>query len=184
MFSLFSPRAVCENASNIQHLFALVTQLESSGSSWMGHWQLGRMGSISSFSLILTSLLLPVPPMTPHSMRGPDLWLRRGSQLRDLIFWHTNKLFHNISSTKALTPTRADWRKSLDSSKHRAAFLACCYTVMTVWPITAPTQSLSLLMTPLQGVITNNDETAYRESVKTPISLVVSKTEELVYRIQ
>jgi hypothetical protein len=37
---------------------------------------------------------------------------------------------------------------------------------MTAWPSTPPTQSSSLQLTTVVGLITNNDETDYREEVK------------------
>ena len=59
---------------------------------------------------------------------------------------------------------------------------------MTARPGTTPTPSLSLLMTTVVGLITDNDETAYREEVRDLtvwckdnfLSLNVIKTKELI----
>jgi hypothetical protein len=59
---------------------------------------------------------------------------------------------------------------------------------MTAWPGTTPTPSLSLQTTTVVGLITNNDETAYREEVRdlsmwyqdNNLSLNVIKTKEMI----
>ena len=59
---------------------------------------------------------------------------------------------------------------------------------MTAQPGKTPTPSLSLPMTTVVGLITDNDETAYREEVRdlavwckdNNLSLNVSKTKELI----
>ena len=59
---------------------------------------------------------------------------------------------------------------------------------MNAWPRTPPTRSLSFQMTTVAGLITNNDETAYREEVmaqpewcqENNLSLNINKTKELI----
>ena len=59
---------------------------------------------------------------------------------------------------------------------------------MTAWPSTTPIPSLSLLMTTVVGLITDNDETAYWEVVRdltlwckdNNLSLNVIKTKETI----
>ncbi len=70
----------------------------------------------------------------------------------------------------------------------RAASSAHYCPHMSVQPHTAPTSSSNLLMTTVIGLITDNDETAYREEVSTMtkwcqenhLSLNIDKTKELV----
>jgi hypothetical protein len=63
---------------------------------------------------------------------------------------------------------------------------------MTAWPITTPTPSLSLQTTTLVGLITDNNETAYREEVRglavlyqdNNHSLNTIKTKEMIVDLQ
>ena len=61
-------------------------------------------------------------------------------------------------------------------------------SLMTAWPGMTPTPSSSLQMTTLVGLITDNDETVYREEVRDLVvccqdnilSLNMSKTKEMI----